>query len=243
MNYKKNFIQKNNNNNSSIKNAGSYIMNNNIKLNKRSNSPSTSNIKTNMNNINNLNYNNNNGGVEIIKNNLNSIKLNKSVSYIPHTLKEYKALSPVYLGGLGGEIGSKEWNLNKEKRKKMEMYSDNVTKKFFSNSKIKRDEPIVEYNNNLKKLNKLSSRYKAYEYCKKIMDNFDFYNKHLSTESNELMDLDKIIGDDIIVKNKKINIDNYNNDNFILKNNKYKMYNDSNNEYISKINNIIDSLL
>ena len=30
MNYKKNFIQKNNNNNSSIKNAGSYIMNNNI---------------------------------------------------------------------------------------------------------------------------------------------------------------------------------------------------------------------
>jgi hypothetical protein len=243
MNYKKNYIQKNNYNNSSIKNAGSYIMNKNINLNKRTNNSSTSNIKSNMNNINNLNFNNNNGGVEIIKNNLNSMKLNNSVSYIPHTLKEYKALSPVYLGGLGSEIGTKEWYLNKEKRKKMEMYSDNVTKKFFSNSKIKRDEPIVEHNNNLKKLNKLTSRYKAYEYCKKIMDNFDFYNKHLSTESNELMDLDKIIGDDnIIVKNKKINV-NSDNDNFILKKNKYKMYNDSNNEYITKINNIIDSLL
>ena len=215
MNYRNYFIQSNNNNNNynSIKNTGSYIINNNLQLNKKPN--------------------------------------NSSALNIPHTLKEYKALSPVYLGGLGSEIGSKEWYLNKEKRKKMENYSNNVTKKFFINSKIKRDEPNVEYNNNLKKLYKLTSRYKASEYCKNIMDNFDFYNKHLSTESNELMDLDKIIEDDkMSVKSKKINNklnkNNFNNNNnfFILKKNKNKIYNnDSNNEYVTKINKIIDSLL
>ena len=268
MNYRNYFIQSNNNNNNynSIKNTGSYIINNNLQLNKKPNNSSALNIKSNNynnniynnynninnnynNNINNNNNNNiNNNQLEIIKNNLNSLKLNKSISYIPHTLKEYKALSPVYLGGLGSEIGSKEWYLNKEKRKKMENYSNNVTKKFFINSKIKRDEPNVEYNNNLKKLYKLTSRYKASEYCKNIMDNFDFYNKHLSTESNELMDLDKIIEDDkMSVKSKKINNklnkkDFNNNNYFILKKN--KIYNnDSNNEYVTKINKIIDSLL
>ena len=269
MNYKNYFIQSNNNNNyNSIKNTGSYIINNNLQLNKKPNNSSALNIKSNnynnnininnnnyFNNDNNININNNNNinndQLEIIKNNLNSLKLNKSISYIPHTLKEYKALSPVYLGGLGSEIGSKEWYLNKEKRKKMEIYSNKVTKNFFINSKIKRDEPNVEYNNNLKKSYKLSSRYKASEYCKNIMDNFDFYNKHLSTESNELMDLDKIIEDDkMSVKSKKINNklnkNNFNNNNnfFILKKNKNKIYNnDSNNEYVSKINKIIDSLL
>ena len=251
MNYKNYFIHSNNNNNNPIKNTGSYIINTNQKINKRPNNSSSLNIKSI--NINN-NYINNNQ-LEIIKNNLNSLKINRSISYIPHTLKEYKALSPVYLGGLGSEIGSKEWNLNKQKRKKMEDYSNNVSKKFFINNKIKRDEPNVEYNNNLKKLYKSTSRYKAYQYCKNIMDNFDFYNKHFSTESNELFDLDKIIEDDkISVKNKKINnvnkknfIDNNNDNNnnyFILKKNKNRMYNnDSNNEYVTKINNIIDSLL
>jgi len=251
MNYKNYFIQSNNNIiNNPIKNTGSYIINNNLKINKKPNNSSSLNIKSNINNINN---NINNNQLEIIKNNLNSLKVNKSISYIPHTLKEYKALSPVYLGGLGSEIGSKEWYLNKEKRKKMEAYSNNVTKKFFINSKIKRDEPSVEYNNNLKKLYKSTSRYKAYEYCKNIMDNFDFYNKHFSTESNELMDLDKIIEDDkISVKNKKINnfnkkniidINNDNNNYFFLNKNKNKRYNNDSNEYVTKINNIIDSLL
>ena len=246
MNYKNYFIHSNNNNNNPIKNTGSYIIKTNQKINKRPNNSSSLNIKSN--NINNNNINNNQ--LEIIKNNLNSLKINRSISYIPHTLKEYKALSPVYLGGLGSEIGSKEWYLNKEKRKKMENYSNNVTKKFFINSKIKRDEPNVEYNNNLKKLYKLTSRYKASEYCRNIMDNFDFYNKHLSTESNELMDLDKIIEDDkMSVKSKKINNklnkkDFNNNNYFILKKNKNKIYNnDSNNEYVTKINKIIDSLL
>ncbi len=98
----------------------------------------------------------------------------------------------------------------------MEIYSNNVTKNFFINSKIKRDEPYVEYNTNLKKLHKLTSSYKASQYCKNIMDNFDFYNKYLSTESNELMDLDKIIEDDKMSdKSKKIN-NNLNKNKFII---------------------------
>ena len=103
----------------------------------------------------NININNNNlqqNAIQILTNNNNShISHNTSsricsaqsrsrisnIEYRPYTLKEYKELEKVgvVLGGLGPNIGTKEWEEKKEKMKKMEEYASRIAN---MKSKIKK---------------------------------------------------------------------------------------------------------
>ena len=60
-----------------------------------------------------------------------------NIEYRPYTLKEYKELEKVgvVLGGLGPNIGTKEWEEKKEKMKKMEEYASRIAN---MKSKIKK---------------------------------------------------------------------------------------------------------
>ena len=89
-----------------------------------------------------------------------------NVEYRPYTLKEYKELEKVgvVLGGLGPNIGTKEWEEKKEKMKKMEEYAKKVAALKEKNKKQKQKvEEIIEKEKKKKIEN--SIRRRCYEYA------------------------------------------------------------------------------
>lgn len=89
-----------------------------------------------------------------------------NVEYKPYTLKEYKELEKVgvVLGGLGPNIGTKEWEEKKEKMKKMEEYAKKVSSLKAKNKKQKlKVEEIIEKEKKKKIEN--SIRRRCYEYA------------------------------------------------------------------------------
>lgn len=89
-----------------------------------------------------------------------------TVEYKPYTLKEYKEMERVgvVLGGLGPNIGTKEWEEKKEKMKKMEEYAKRVG---MLKNKIKKRKERVEDIIEKEKKKKIenSIRRRCYEYA------------------------------------------------------------------------------
>ena len=140
-----------------------------------------------------INNNLNQNQIQMINNNLNDNyeKINKDnkednkenilfrnksdrsyhlIDYKPYSLKDYKELTrtPIIMGRLGANIGTKEWENKKAKMNRMASYSNRVSLIHKGITRLKKDSPKEEREKNLKKQYENSSRYKSYEYCKLI---------------------------------------------------------------------------
>ena len=180
---KNNSFKKNNFNNHIPQNKISNSVlpiNNNINLpplnirNSKINSYNDPSINYNFYNDNNFNYNDNN----INNNNSMSMRTNinniSSFLYKPHTIKEYKALTPIHMGPLGPNIGTKDWLERKKKNDRKNKYSNMLSANHIGLSKIKKENPKEQRENEIKKKNSKSARYKTYEYGKRIKDIYYF---------------------------------------------------------------------
>ena len=127
----------------------------------------------NMNNINNINLRNNN--------NARTPNMNRRVKkaqthdyqymeFHPYTLKDYKELTrnPVVMGPLGANIGTKEWEIKRNKMKKMQNYSNNINKEHKGITSLKKDTPKDEIEKLTKQKIEKSIRHRAYEYGKLV---------------------------------------------------------------------------
>lgn len=132
--------------------------------------------------------------------------------YKPYSLKEYKELEKVgiVLGGLGPNIGTKDWEEKKDKMKKMEKYSNHVNS--LSKMKVKKKKESLEelIQKEKQKKIRLSCRRKCYEYGKLVRpksrtgNTIDYYESPLFNDSdvinktikekrvNKIKDKDKI---------------------------------------------------
>ena len=180
---KNNSFKKNNFNNHIPQNkiTNSVLpINNNINLpplnirHSKINSYNDPSINYNFYNDNNFNYNDNN----INNNNSMSMRTNinniSSFLYKPHTIKEYKALTPIHMGPLGPNIGTKDWLERKKKNDRKNKYSNMLSANHIGLSKIKKENPKEQRENEIKKKNSKSARYKTYEYGKRIKDIYYF---------------------------------------------------------------------
>ena len=127
----------------------------------------------NINNINNINLRNNN--------NARTPNMNRRVKkaqthdyqymeFHPYTLKDYKELTrnPVVMGPLGANIGTKEWEIKRNKMKKMQNYSNNINKEHKGITSLKKDTPKDEIEKLTKQKIEKSIRHRAYEYGKLV---------------------------------------------------------------------------
>jgi hypothetical protein len=124
-------------------------------------------INNNFYNYNNdMNINNNS-----IRTNINNVS---SFLYKPHTIKEYKALTPIHMGPLGPNIGTKDWLERKKKNDRKNKYSNMLAANHIGITKIKKENPKEQRENEIKKKINKSARYKTYEYGKRIKDIYYF---------------------------------------------------------------------
>jgi len=111
--------------------------------------------------------------------NLKSPNMNKKIKKVndyqymefhPYTLKDYKELirKPVVMGPLGANIGTKEWELKRNKMKKMQNYSNNINKEHKGITSLKKDTPKDEIEKLTKQKIEQSIRHRAYEYSKLV---------------------------------------------------------------------------
>ena len=244
------------NNNMNMYNQSINVMNDNI--NKQPTSK-------NNNNVNKLKNKKDNKQIE---NKKQSIESNNNsyhyVEYKPHTLKEYRELqrTPIVMGPLGANIGTKEWEEKKEKMRRRENYSNRISLIHKGITKLKKDNPKEEREKDLKRKYERSSRYKSAEYCRLIQSitgnnentfkislegntNYDYNNLGAINEKEELKNN----------RNKNITESNYYNENPVYKlNDNYNKFNDNYNQndlqtllqqnesYRLKIENLKDTL-
>ena len=92
------------------------------------------------------------------------------IDYKPYSFKDYKELTrtPIIMGPLEANIGTKEWENKKAKMNRMASYSNRVSLIHKGITKLKKDTPKEEREKNLKKQYENRSRYKSYKYCKLI---------------------------------------------------------------------------
>ena len=92
------------------------------------------------------------------------------IEFTPYTLKDYKELTrnPVVMGPLGANIGTKEWEMKRNKMKKMQSYSNNINKEHKGIISLKKDTPQDEIEKITKQKIENSNRYKAFEYGKLV---------------------------------------------------------------------------
>lgn len=130
----------------------------------------------------------------------------------PYSLKDYKDITAakVVLGGLGPNIGTKEWMEKQEKKKKMEEYSKNVKGKPII--KFVKETPTEIVEKIKKEKIETSNRFKSYEYAKLIRQkpkssldsNANYLNQDIL--SNELhIDNSSIKNDEEILYNNNHN--------------------------------------
>ena len=158
-----------NNNNPMVRNAQMIInsnnnMNNNLKNKKKSQSAKRINGINNNNNYNNNNfmYNNMNNNNRSPPQQIKKLKDYQFMEFHPYTLKDYKELTrnPVVMGPLGANIGTKEWELKRNKMKKMMNYSNNINKEHKGIRALKKDTPKDEIEKQTKgKIEKVYDNY------------------------------------------------------------------------------------
>ena len=92
------------------------------------------------------------------------------MEFHPYTLKDYKELTrnPVVMGPLGANIGTKEWEIKRNKMKKMQNYSNNINKQHKGITSLKKDTPKDEIEKLTKQKIENSIRHRAYEYSKLV---------------------------------------------------------------------------
>ena len=153
-----------------------YGMNNMMyRNNNRQNKPQNYNNNYNYNYNNQYNINKN----PKINNKARTPKMNQVLSkssnydyieFTPYTLKDYKELTrnPVVMGPVGANIGTKEWEMKRNKMKKMQSYSNNINKEHKGIISLKKDTPQDEIEKITKQKIENSNRYKAFEYGKLV---------------------------------------------------------------------------
>ena len=126
-----------------------------------------------MNNMNNVNLRNN--GNSRTPNMNKRVKKAQAQDYQymefhPYTLKDYKELTrnPVVMGPLGANIGTKEWEIKRNKMKKMQNYSNNINKEHKGIHSLKKDTPKDEMEKLTKQKIEKSIRHRTYEYGKLV---------------------------------------------------------------------------
>ena len=99
-----------------------------------------------------------------------NLDANYDNSYKPYSLKDYKDITSakLVLGGLGANIGSKEWMEKQEKMKKMGEYAKNV--KGQAIVKFVKESPIEIIEKKKKEKIEASNRFRSYEYAKLIRE-------------------------------------------------------------------------
>ena len=113
------------------------------------------------------------------KNNARTPNMNRRVKktneyqymeFHPYTLKDYKELTrnPVVMGPLGANIGTKEWEVKRNKMKKMQNYSNNINKEHKGINALKKDTPKEEIEKLTKQKIEKSIRHRTYEYGKLV---------------------------------------------------------------------------
>jgi hypothetical protein len=177
-----------------------------------------------------MNNNNRNQPQQIKK-----LKDYQFMEFHPYTLKDYKELTrnPVVMGPLGANIGTKEWELKRNKMKKMMNYSNNINKEHKGIRSLKKDTPKDEIEKLTKEKIEKSIRHRTYEYGKLIRTGKykeDYEDKEFSNFNNN---------------NNNLNIipENQENEDY---NNKYEINNkeNSNNYLINEnINNMDENNL
>ena len=160
-------------------NSNNYYnnMNNNYNMmygnnNMQMNLPQMNNQYNQFNNMNNK-INNNGSGNSKTPNMNKRIKKPITEEYMefhPYTLKDYKELTrnPVVMGPLGANIGTKEWEMKRNKMKKMQNYSNNINKEHKGITSLKKDTPKDEIEKLTKQRIENSIRHRAYEYGKLV---------------------------------------------------------------------------
>ena len=126
-----------------------------------------------MNNMNNINLRNNNSSRTPNMNKRIKKPQAQDYQYMefhPYTLKDYKELTrnPVVMGPLGANIGTKEWEVKRNKMKKMQNYSNNINKEHKGITSLKKDTPKDEMEKLTKQKIEKSIRHRTYEYGKLV---------------------------------------------------------------------------
>jgi len=103
------------------------------------------------------------------RNNKSTLNENDT-SYHPYTLKEYKELNngKVVLGGLGPNIGTKDWEEKHKKMRKITQYAENVKSLHHEKLKPIKENPLDIIERERREKVDASTRNKASEYAKKI---------------------------------------------------------------------------
>ena len=277
-NSKRNNMNNINNNNPMVRNAQMVLNNNmnNLNHNLKNKKKSQSAKRINSINNNNNNFVNNNYGYNNINNisppqQIKKLKDYQFMEFHPYTLKDYKELTrnPVVMGPLGANIGTKEWELKRNKMKKMMNYSNNINKEHKGIKSLKKDTPHDEIKKLTKEKIERSIRHRTYEYGKLIrtgkykedyeekdFNNFNNNQNIIPEEENEdfmnKIDLNNNENNNIVINenNKSNNIEDNNimdnnNTNNIMNENEinYGQLLKQNEEYKSKIQDIKDQLL
>ena len=171
---KENVSKSYNNRYQNVQENYNYGMNNMMyRNNNRQNKPQNYNNNYNYNNQYNINKN------PKINNKARTPKMNQVLSkssnydyieFTPYTLKDYKELirNPVVMGPLGANTGTKEWEMKRNKMKKMQSYSNNINKENKGIISLKKDTPQDEIEKMIKQKIENSNRYKAFEYGKLV---------------------------------------------------------------------------
>ena len=137
---------------------------------------------------------NNNNSV-ILSQKMPKLKEYQFMEFQPYTLKDYKELmrNPVVMGGLGPNVGTKEWEEKKQKMKKMMNYSNNINKEHKGIKTLKKDTPQDEIEKITKEKIEKSARFKTYQYGKlvrtgKYKEEFDEreYNRYNNRSNDHL---------------------------------------------------------
>ena len=113
---------------------------------------------------------NNNAQNQILNKYINKSNDYQYIEFHPYTLKDYKELTrnPVVMGPLGANIGTKDWEVRKNRMKKMKNYSNNINKEHKGIISLKKDTPQDEIEKLMKEKIENSNRYKAFEYGKLV---------------------------------------------------------------------------
>ena len=171
INYMNNMNNMNNINYMNNMNNMMYGKNNNFEM--MNNSPQMYNNQMMNNPFNNLNMNlknNNNAKTPNINKRIKKTNDYQYMEFHPYTLKDYKELTrnPVVMGPLGANIGTKEWEIKKNKMKKMKNYSNNINKEHKGITSLKKDTPKDEMEKLTKQKIEKSIRHRTYEYGKLV---------------------------------------------------------------------------
>ena len=170
------------------------------------------------------------------------------MEFHPYTLKDYKELTrnPVVMGPLGANIVTKEWELKRNKMKKMMNYSNNINKEHKGIRTLKKDTPKDEIEKLTKEKIEKSIRHRTYEYGKLIRTGKykeDYEDKEFNNMGNNINN--NMSNNFEMEENSNKNEVNVQNNNNGEKENEisYEQLLKQNNEYKSKIQDIRDQLL